>query len=681
MMQRLAIRLLASMLLCVACAAAGQSPTSNVAEGITPSRSGEEFTLNFKDAKIQALIATVSELTGRNFVVDPRVRGEVTVLSSHPMTAEELYQTFLSVLEVHGFAAVPAGAVTKIVPQVNAKQAGAFGDDVDTPEDMVTRVIQVSNVPAAQLVPILRPLVPQYGHLAAYPASNILIISDRRANVERIRRIVEAIDQEGNRRVEIIELEHAYAGEVVRILQKLKSQTKQAGANGANFTAIAVERTNSIILAAGPEIRLRLQAIIADLDTPVKSEGSTEVVYLDYADAEKLAGILQKFAETLSNRAGRQGKGPGDVSVIAAKGANALVINAPPSAMREIRQVIEQLDIRRGQVLIEAIIAEVTLSQARELGINVGVLSDDTGIAASILDKSTLQIIPAIASGATPLNLIQKGLNIALGSAEGGDGFGLLLRAFAGNSRTNVLSTPSIVTRDNEKAVITVGKVVPFVTGRFTSAVTGGGPGITNPFQTIERKNVGLRLELTPQINAGNTIQLELALEVSSIAKSATAAADLITKKRTLETSVTVESGQILVLGGLISTQLTESTQKVPVLSEIPIIGALFKTQSVKRVKRNLLNFIQATILSDGAANYYTRQKYQYMRNLQQSQKASIPLMPDAKRPVLPPIERYMHTPVFPESAKRGTESTEVRSKETAAQASVPSANRKQYQR
>lgn len=682
-----ATRMLAAALLFAACAAGAQGPSAETLSGVTSTRDGEEFTLNFKEADIRALIATVSELTGRNFVVDPRVQGKVTVLSSHPMTPEELYQTFLSVLEVHGFATVPAGAVTKIVPQVNAKQAGGFGADISTPADIITQVIQVSNVPAAQLVPILRPLVPQYGHLAAYPASNILIISDRKANVERIRRIVEEIDQEGNRRVETIELEYAYASEVVQVLRKLKTNAKQNAPNSANFTVIADERTNSIILAAGPEIRLRLRAIIADLDTPVESQGGTQVVYLDYADAEKLASILQKFAESLSDQESTKvPKGSaGEVSVIAAKGSNSLVINAPPSAMRELRQVVDKLDVRRGQVLIEAIIAEVSLNEARELGVNVGAFGDDTGAAVSVLDPNTLNVIPAIASGGTPLSLIQTGLNIAVGAAEDGDGFGLLLRAFAGNSRTNVLSTPSIVTRDNEEAEITVGKEVPFITGSFTTGLTGGGggaaAGITNPFQTIERKNVGLRLGLTPQINAGNTIQLELELELSSIAKGAQGAADLITNQRTLETSVTVESGQILVLGGLISTQLTDSTQKVPILSDIPIIGALFTTQSVKRVKRNLLNFIQATILRGGAADYYTRQKYQYMRNVQQAQKSSIPLLPNARRPVLPPIERYTHSPVFPEASGHGREAVEPRSNQDAAQESVPTAQPKQYQR
>lgn len=611
----------------------------------------------------------------------------MTVLSSHPMTPDELYQTFLSVLEVHGFAAVPAGAVTKIVPQVNAKQAGGFGGGVTTPEDIVTRVIQVSNVPAAQLVPILRPLVPQYGHLAAYPASNILIISDRKANVERIRQIVDRIDQEGNRKVQIIELEHAYAGQVVQMLRKLKAKAKQSAPNSANFTVIADERTNSIILAAGPDVQLRVRAIIADLDTPVNSEGGTQVIYLDYADAEKLASVLQDYADGLASQAGSNtGKSTGNISIIAAKGPNALVIHARPSAMREIRQVVDHLDVRRGQVLIEAIIAEVSLIQSRNLGINIGAKTDEAGFAASILDPATGNIVQAIASGGTPLSLVQKGLNIALGAASGGNGFAAILQALASSSRTNILSTPSIVTRDNEEAKISVGQQVPIVTGSFTTGVTNGSQqGLTNPFQTIERHDIGLTMKLTPQINAGNTIQMDLSLKVSSVAKSAqvsTAVANgLITNKRTLETSVTVESGQILVLGGLIDTQLTEGTRRIPILSDIPILGALFTSHSTKRVKRNLLNFIRATILNNGAADYYTRQKYQHMRNVQLAQPSNIPLLPKDKRPTLPPIERYLKTPVFPESDQPGTQAGQHQSKSTHERPTVPAPERRHDQR
>ena len=641
---------------------------------------GDAFTLNLKNADITTLIATVSEVTGRNFVVDPRVKGDVTVLSTEPMTPAELYETFLSVLEVHGFAAVPSGEVTKIIPQINAKQDGGFGRAGSTREDIVTRVISVSNVPADQLVPILRPLVPQYGHLAAYSASNTLIISDREANAQRIAEIVNKIDRNGLQDVETIRLQYASASEVARVIDQLKAGSSGNSA-AANFSVIPDERTNSVIISGGRQERLRLRAIIADLDTATEQTGGTQVVYLDYADAESLAPVLQNFASgngasssTASSSAAASGgaaRAPGGasangVTVIAEPAANALVVTAPADTMRQIKQVINQLDIRRGQVLVEAIIAEVTLSRSRQLGVNVAVFEDGGPAAASILDSRTLDVVPSLALDGTPLELVQQGINLGIGNiSDSGTSFAVLVNALSGNTNTNVLSTPSLITRDNEEAEIKVGQEVPFVTGNYTSGTTGGGGtnGLTNPFQTIERKDVGLTLGFTPQISAGDTIQLTIDQEVSSIAQgsSQTGAVDLITNNRTLTTSVEVENGQILVLGGLIDDQVVETEQKVPVLGDIPILGALFTNRSVTKNKRNLLNFIRPTILRGGGeADYFTRKKYDYIRSLQEQQaETSIPLMGEEQRPQLPPIEDYDDRDSFSrDSGVSGNEST-----------------------
>lgn len=596
---------------------------------------GDAFTLNFKEADITALIATVSEITGRNFVIDPRVKGDITVLSNQSMTADELYETFLSVLEVHGFSAVPAGEVTKIVPQNNAKQDGGFGRGGATREDIVTRVIRVENVPADQLVPILRPLVPQYGHLAAYPASNILIISDRSANAQRIAGIVARIDRQGSQEVEILQLEHASAQEVARVIEQLKSD---AGRSGGGVTAIADARTNSILIAGNEAARLRLRAIVADLDTPREAQGGTQVIYLDYAEAESIAGVLESFTEEQAG--GAEGAAArGAVRIIAEPDANALVVTAPADLMREIRDVVDQLDIRRGQVLVEAIIAEVTIDRSRELGVDVAVFDQDRVAAASILDPETLQAIPGLAGDGSPLGLIRRGLNVAGGEFnEDGTSFAVLLRALSGDSNTNVLSTPSLMTMDNEEAQIKVGQEVPFITGQFTN--TGTGQGVTNPFQTVERRDVGLTLGITPQINAGNTIRLKINQEVSSISESAAGAVDLVTNNRTLQTSVEVEDGQILVLGGLIDDNVIESQRKVPLLGDIPLLGELFTSRSIQKTKQNLLNFIRVKILrGEGEASYYTRQKYDYLRELQRQQRATdIPLMGDEQRPLAPPL-------------------------------------------
>ncbi|MBO9471240.1 type II secretion system secretin GspD [Endozoicomonas sp. G2_2] len=648
--------------------------TAQTATSQTATTQGDSFTLNLKDADITTLIATVSEVTGRNFVVDPRVKGDVTVLSTEPMTPSQLYETFLSVLEVHGFAAVPSGEVTKIIPQINAKQDGGFGrrGGNATREDIVTRVINVDNVPADQLVPILRPLVPQYGHLAAYSASNTLIISDRAANAQRMAEIVAKIDRNGLKDVESIRLQYASASEVAAVVDQLKAGASGNAAAG-NFTIIPDERTNSVIISGGRQERLRLRAIIADLDTESEQSGGTQVVYLDYADAETIAPVLQNYADgqgatsassggnggnASSSAARRPGGGANGVSVIAEPGANALVVTAPADTMRQIKQVIEQLDIRRGQVLVEAIIAEVSLTRSRQLGVNVAAFENGGPAAASILDQDTLTAVPSLAMDGTPLSLIQQGLNVALGDInDSGTGFAVLVNALSGNTNTNVLSTPSLITRDNEEAEIKVGQEVPFVTGNYTSGTTGGGVnnGLTNPFQTIERKDVGLTLGFTPQISAGDTIQLTIDQEISSIAQgsSQTGAVDLITNNRTLTTSVEVENGQILVLGGLIDDQVTESEQKVPLLGDIPLLGALFTFRNVQKNKRNLLNFIRPTILRGGGeADYYTRKKYNYIRSLQEQQaETSIPLMGEEQRPQLPPINEYDDSDSFSEDS------------------------------
>ncbi|WP_423824123.1 type II secretion system secretin GspD [Salinisphaera sp. SPP-AMP-43] len=659
--------------------------------GVNPvAGSDDSFTLNLKNADITTLIATVSEVTGRNFVVDPRVKGDVTVLSNQPMTPQELYQTFLSVLDVHGFAAVPSGEVTKIIPQINAKQDGGFGgSSAGTNEDIVTKVIHVDNVPADQLVPILRPLVPQYGHLAAYSASNSLVISDREANVGRLTNIVQRIDKNGTSSIQSVHLENANAADVAEAINKLQGN----GKNDAGGNVVPDERTNSVIISGSRRDRSKLRSIISNMDTKADNSGGTQVIYLNYADAETLAPVLQAYATGQSYSAGSQrsnrlsgfgnssgfgssnnsgfgsssndnqsnlrrssssggssqsisGSNDNGISVIAEAGANALIIHAPADKMGEIKDVISKLDIRRGQVLVEAIIAEIGLSRSRQLGVNIGALSDDGPAAASILDSNTLQSIPSLADSGTPLNLIQQGLNVALGDiSDGGTSFALLVNALSGNSDTNVLSTPSLITRDNEEAQIKVGRKVPFQTGSYTNGNSSVSNGTVNPFTTIEREDVGLQLGFIPQISAGDTIQLTIEQEVSSIAPDSaqTGAVDLVTNNRSLRTAVEVKNGQILVLGGLIDNNVTVNHQSVPVLGKIPILGALFRYNSVNKSKRNLLNFIRPTILrGDGEANYYTRKKYDYIRSLQQQQSNKrIPLMGNERRPQLPEMDDF----------------------------------------
>lgn len=663
------------------CLIAGSALAQKSPSGI--SGNNDSFTLNLKDADITTLIATVSEVTGRNFVVDPRVKGKVTVLSNESMTSTELYQTFLSVLDVHGFSAVPSGEVTKIIPQVNAKQDGGFGGQGSTHESMVTKVLHVANVPADQLVPILRPLVPQYGHLAAYSASNTLIISDREANVKRLTQIVQRIDANGNKHVDRIHLEHGSAKDVTEAIGKLGGEGKNAA-----YTAVPDKRTNSVIISGNAHDRAKLRKVIAEMDTESDASGNTQVFYLNYADAGELAPVLQAYATGQSYSSGSQrssqrnissgsnsgssfssgtnnsnsisrnrssstggasgisGDSENGISVIAESNANALIVTAPATKMSQIKHVIKKLDIRRGQVLVEAIIAEVSLSRSRKLGINIGALSDNGPAAASILDSGSLNSVKQLAANGTPLSLIQQGLNVALGSiSDGGTSFALLVNALSGNTDTNILSTPSLITRDNEEAQIKVGKEVPFKSGSYTNGNSGGSAGNVNPFTTVERKDVGLKLGFTPQISAGDTIQLTIDQEISSIAAQTQqqSGVDLITNNRSIKTAVEIQNGQILVLGGLIDDNVQVTHQSVPVLGSIPLLGALFRYNSVSKDKRNLLNFIRPTILrGNGEANRYTREKYNYIRGLQSEQSnKKLPLMGDRKRPQLPSIDTF----------------------------------------
>lgn len=635
----------------------------------------DSMTLNLKDADISAFIGTVSKITGKNFIIDPRVKGKITVISSHPMNEKQIYQVFLSVLEVHGFAAVPAGAVTKIIPMANARQSAIplMTDDNGEGDEYMTKVISLQNVPAAQLVPILRPLVPQQGHLVAYPPANMLIITDVAANIRRISRIVERIDVPNNEQIEVIPLQHASASEVVHILTTLEQQQKQgrggAGRPGAGGPIlIADERTNSILMAGAKADRLRLRAVISQLDTPLEQGGNIHVVYLRYAKAKDLLPILQGIVTSAQNKrkAVRGGKSE-NINIEADKSTNALVISSPPDVFSSLEDVIRQLDIRRIQVFIEATIAEVSSNLARELGVQwaAGNPEGDGTVALTNLGSGSSSLagvagaVLSAQSGATSGSTTASGLASALGSVPAGATFGIgaitkgglsyaaLVRALASDAHTNILSTPSLVTLDNEEAQIVVGQNVPIKTGTFTS--TGATGSVTNPFQTIQRKDVGVQLKVKPQINEGNTVKLDLNQTVSAItpAPAGISAADIITNKRQIKTSVLVDSGQIVVLGGLIKDDLEESVTKVPLLGDIPVIGQLFRYTNTTHQKTNLMVFIHPVILRNAADNEsVTGGKYDYIRSQQMMiRKRGVYLLPDQSSPLMRPLKDYLKLP------------------------------------
>ena len=624
----------------------------------------ETVTLNLKDADIGALISTVAEVTDRNFIVDPRVKGKVTVISSRPMDSEEVYQVFLSILKVHGFAAVPSGAVIKIVPDVNAKQDGIPTVSDSAPgrgDQMVTRVVQVDNVAAAQLVPILRPLVPQQGHLAAYPTTNVLIISDRASNVERLLTIIRRIDQVSDSEIEVITLQPASATEVVRVLNSLSRSAPAAGkANAAvgRQVLVADERTNSVLLGGDRSSRLRMRAIISHLDTPLDAGGNTDVVYLRYAEATEIVDVLLGVGKIEEQEKTQQGKGTtarstrGSFDIQADEATNALVITAPPDIMRTLKRVISQLDIRRAQVLVEAIIAEVGEDTARDLGVQwffgdtengpIGVINYSNS-GSPIADVANAVI--SAGSGGTVPTLLDGALVGAGKFGSNSFNYAAVLNALASDTNTNILSTPTLVTLDNEEAEIVIGENVPFVTGSFTS--TGAGDSATNPFQTIQREDVGLTLKIKPQINEGDAMRLEIEQEVSSIADSVAGASDIVTNKRSIKTNVMVDDGQVVVLGGLIEETINESVQKVPLLGDIPYLGALFRSKTSDVRKTNLMVFIHPVILRDAETmNNYTNAKYNDIRVIQMEQNNDgVNMLPGKQQPVLPNILDYTIMP------------------------------------
>jgi general secretion pathway protein D len=632
------------------------------------------MTLNLRDADITSVISTVSEMTGKNFIVDPRVKGRVTVISSRPMEADEVYQVFLSILNVQGFAAIPGKNAIKIVPEVTAKQ-GAIPNKGGIGDESVTRVVPVNNVAAAQLVPVLRPLLPQEAHLAAYTPTNVLIVSSTAANVDKLMELIRTVDQSNESEIELIHLKHASATEVERILNSLQQQNaanRAAGAAGGDNLKITADgRTNSIILSGDKAARQGIKAIIAKLDTKLESSGNTRVFYLHYAKAKDLASVLGGVGESIvadksgSGAQGASASGKNKLNIQADESSNALVISAPPDVMRDLEAVIRQLDVRRAQVMVKAVIADISTDSSRELGVQWAYDGSAADGPVGLIDFNGLMtgIATAAASGGTVAPPSLNGANLGLGQTlSDGTVYGALLKALKGDSNNNILSTPTLVTMDNEEAEFTVGQNVPFITGSYTS--TGSSSSPSNPFQTIERQDVGLTLKITPQINEGNSVRMEIAQEVSSISGSSASTVDLITNKRSIKTTVMVDDGDILVLGGLLDDQLIENEQKVPLLGDIPVLGWFFSYRSTSKVKRDLMIFLHPRIMREGKlSNDISSAKYNYMRAQQMAMRErGVALMSDDVSPLLPEMKDFLELPPpyeeTPDATQDGTSSS-----------------------
>ncbi len=638
----------------------------------TASAVAESVTLNLKGADISALIGTVSEITGKNFIVDPRVKGKITIISSRPLDKKEVYDVFLSVLEVHGFSAIPYGKVTKIIPDADAKHHAAPTATDKNPgvgDEMVTRVIEVKNVAAAQLVPILRPLVPPQGHMAAYPQSNMLIISDRAVNIERMIELIARIDQPTSGEVEFIKLNYAAAADVLRVLNTLQQQSKRGDPQSQQAALVADERSNSLLIGGDRGDRLQLRAIIAHLDTPTQSVGDTHVIYLRYAKAKDLVPVLTGV-QTTQAKAAKAGGGiapvpgapPGvpvqmggagsDIfNIQADESMNALVITAPAAVFRSLESVIRQLDVRRAQVLVEAIIAEVSNNVSNQLGVDWAVLDRGAGnrpAAISNFGNGLAGAISAGVSGSTTSIAPASGITLGLGRiVRDGVSFASVLHALKSDGATNVLSTPNIVTLDNEEANIFVGDEVSIPTGSFTSTGTGGGANPSNPFTTFNRAKVGIDLKVKPQISEGDTIKLDIEQKVDGIAQGNPGESNLKTKVRSMKTAVMVDNGRVLVLGGLIQDDVQESNSRVPLLGDIPLLGALFRSKNTIKIKTNLMVFLRPTVIRDVEAGVnVTNGKYNYVRDKQiEMRENGVGMVSDKEIPVLPDLKDFVGVP------------------------------------
>ncbi|MFW1808807.1 type II secretion system secretin GspD [Acinetobacter ursingii] len=656
-----------------------------VMAAISTSAFAQTWKINLRDADLTAFINEVADITGKNFAVDPRVRGNVTVISNKPLNKNEVYDLFLGVLNVNGVVAVPSGNTVKLVPDSNVKNSGVPYDARNSArgDQVVTRVIWVENTNPNDLIPALRPLMPQFANLAAVPGTNALIVSDRAANIAQLETIIRNLDGTGQNDVEAVALQNSQAEEIIGLLESMSSTGASKDLNGSRVRIIADTRTNRILVKGDTGSRKRIRNLIETLDVPSADRlGGLKVFRLKYASAKNLAEILQGLVTgqsvSGSNSTGRNsaassssnnsnnainglinnqnnGSSSGSssistpsinlnsgsssnqnqnsitsfsnngVSIIADSSQNALVVKAEPQLMREIESSIQQLDIRREQVLIEAAIIEVSGDDSDQLGIQwaLGDLSSGVGlisfgnvgaslasIAAGYASGGTAGAAAAIAGGTNKGN----GATIGLGNFDSRRAYGALIQALKTNTKSNLLSTPSIVTMDNEEAYIVVGQNVPFVTG----SVSTGSSGTVNPYTTVERKDVGITLKVVPHIGDNGTVRLEVEQEVSAVQDNKGQAQDLVTSKRAIKTSVLAEHGQTVVLGGLISDNTLLSRQGIPGLSSIPYVGRLFRSDARSNEKRNLLVFIHPTIVGDADdVRRISQQRYNRLYSLQ----------------------------------------------------------------
>jgi len=676
------------------------------------SATGEEAVkLDFVNADVEAVVKAIGEMTGRTFVLDPKVRGTVNVISGKPIPKNLVYPMLQSALRAQGFVTIEGPGFTKIVPEAEGKTNPTpvgQGNVTARGDQLVTQVYTLKNESAAQLVNILRPLITPNNTIAAYPATNALIITDYADNLRRIERVIASIDSAAGSEPVIVPVKNASAMDLAQTLNRILSEPASTiGTSAAEPTQrlliVPDPRSNSLILRSDNPLRIaRVRALVEQLDTPTSKTGNVHILYLKNADATRVAQTLRavmtgEAPAPATTGAGGLANPSTQLSMSAATGAagvggaglnppatlaspfqqsttgsgtlpssgvtiqadttnNALIINAPEAIYNNLRAVVELLDVRRAQVFVEVLIVELTAERAAEFGIQWQALDG--------LGRSSTQVIGGTNFGtrgsgtniidtATSIGLAGQGLNLGIVRGQvfiPGIGtvtnLGLLARALETDANANILSTPNLLTLDNEEAAVVVGQNVPFITGQYAQTGTQTTP---TPFQTIERRDVGLTLRVKPQITEGGTVRLALFQEVSSVQEQTISnASGPITNKRSLQSNVLVDDGQIIVLGGLLQDALSGGQDKVPLLGDVPVLGNLFRYDTRKRSKTNLMVFLRPTVIRDGAqASNLTNDRYNYVIG---EQKKSAPeeklFWPDSTAPVLPPQPQAPATPL-----------------------------------
>ncbi len=579
----------------------------------SPLRAEEErIAMQLEAVDIQDFVRWFAELSHKTIIIHPQVTGNVTVISGQEISKEEAYQVFLATLQVSGYSVVTSEGALKVLPanQAAENEIPLLSDDTKVQaENIVVKILAVENVAAQEVVSLLKPIASKFAYLAAYPPTNALIIADRATKVQQLERIINKIDLAGEVEVDMIELVYANAQEVASTIQQLFSGRTQSNVGSSNFKLTVDNRTNSILVTGDAITKSQIRDLIRNMDKPVIGTGNTSVIKLQYAEAAKVVPILNTVSGSIQRGEKDQRIANVDVKISAHEPLNALVITAPPSVMETMRAVIAELDTRRSQVLVEAIIVEVSEDISRDLGIKWQTNLEDNG--ESVYGATTL--FPSIISDGIDVTdgVASVGSGLTLGYFRNGSLRGLV-RALEGNSQANILSTPSVVALDNEEANILVGSNVPFVTGSIQRA------GDANPFQTIQRQDIGITLKIKPRINSSNSLTLDIEQKVESIGQSDARTADIITNKRELGTRVLIDNDDVLVLGGLIRDEVSETQSKVPVLGDIPLIGRLFRSNSNAVVKRNLMVFIHPVILPDRSSGLsVSRDRYEKMRQRQ----------------------------------------------------------------